>query len=237
MSIVICPNNPSFGLATCGVRFDFYQLRDKIKTMKKIDIVLAILTGLQLAILTCGLIKSSGVEDFYGLDASTFSMILIISLPILATVGLWVCSLIGEEFEFIYQIAKFFLIGVLATLFDLSVLNFLMWIFGRATGLFFSIFKGISFLAATIAKYWGNKIWAFEKKETEEVGREVGLFFAITLVSLGINVGIASFLVNISGPQFGLSTEIWANVAAIIAAIAGATWNFLGYKFIVFKEE
>jgi len=42
--------------------------------------------------------------------------------------------------------------------------------------------------------------------------------------------------VNVLGPQFGLSQEIWANIGAIIAAFAALFCNFIGYKFIVFKR-
>jgi len=55
-------------------------------------------------------------------------------------------------------------------------------------------------------------------------------------VGLGINVGIASWIVNIIGPLFGSPLKIWANIGAIAASIVTSVWNFLGYKFIVFKK-
>jgi len=61
-------------------------------------------------------------------------------------------------------------------------------------------------------------------------------FFIITATSFSINVGTASFIVNSIGVQFGLSPEWWANIGAITASFAGLSWNFLGYKFIVFKK-
>jgi putative flippase GtrA len=53
---------------------------------------------------------------------------------------------------------------------------------------------------------------------------------------LGLNVGAASLVVNVIGPQFGMSEKLWANVGGIGAAFAVVVWNFIGYKFIVFRK-
>ena len=204
--------------------------------MKKEDIILALLAGEGVAGLMYGLIKSSQVETILGIDAAIIGWLLILLLPFVALLGLYVCYLIGKKFLFIFQMAKFFLIGALTTLFDLGIMNILLWIFGSFTGWTYNLFKAISFLCATIAKYWANKFLAFEKKESREMKKEFIQFLGITMVSLFINVGVASFVVNTIEPQFGLNAVIWANVGAIIASITGSLWNFVGYKFIVFKK-
>ncbi|MFQ6084130.1 MAG: GtrA family protein [Candidatus Aminicenantia bacterium] len=199
--------------------------------MRKIDTIVALLAGEGVAWLFYGLLRGYGVKEIEFL-----SWILAILLPILAVAGLWICYLIGKKFLFVFQAAKFLLTGVLATLFDLVILNFLIWASGLATGLAFTTFKGISFLTATFAKYWGDKFWAFEQMEKVGMGKEMTQFYLVTLIGLGINVGIASLIVNIIGPQFDTPPKIWANIGAIIAAFVSAVWNFLGYKFIVFKK-
>ena len=128
------------------------------------------------------------------------------------------------------------MLGVLATLADLGVLNFLMWISGIASGLYFSLFKGISFLVAMLGKYWGVKLWTFEKKEMAGVGGELGKFLLVSAVGLGVNIAVASFIVNTIGPQAGFTEKIWANIGAIGAAFVAFIWNFFGSKFIVFKS-
>jgi len=198
--------------------------------MKRIDIILALITGEAVAWLIFGLIRG------YGLEIRFLSWVLAVFLPILAVISLWICYLIGKKILWVFQVAKFLLIGVWATLIDLGVLNFLMWISGLAGGWAFNVFKGISFLVATFAKYWGNKFWAFEKMEKAGMGREITQFYVVTLVGLGINVGVASLIVNTVGIQFGMPPKIWANIGAIIAALVAAGWNFIGYKFIVFKK-
>lgn len=198
--------------------------------MKKIDILLALITGEVTAWFFYGILRNLGIEIRF------LAWILAISFPILSLAGLWISYLIGKRFLWVFQAAKFLLIGVLATLVDLGILNLLIWISGIAIGLPFSIFKGISFLVATCSKYLGDKFWAFEKMEKEGMRKEFGQFFGVTLIGLGINVGIASLVVNVFGPQFGASQVIWANIGGILAAIGAAAWNFVGYKFIVFKK-
>jgi putative flippase GtrA len=197
--------------------------------MKKIDIALALITGEITAWFFYLLLKDIARIGNLGL-------ILAISFPILTVICLWVTWLLGKRFLWIFQMAKYLLIGVLATIADLGVLNLLMWISGVATGVSFSAFKGISFVMATTAKYFGDKFWAFEKTERAGMGKEFSQFFIVTLIGLGLNVGAASLVVNVIGSQFGMSEKLWANVGGIAAAFAVTAWNFIGYKFFVFKK-
>ena len=155
-------------------------------------------------------------------------------MPIFCAGCLWFASVLAKKLSFIWQLAKFVLVGVLNTLIDIGILNFLMLVTGIASGTFYSIFKGFSFIVSVVNSYFWNKHWTFGKK-TEKTKTEFIQFFIVSVIGFGINVSSASIIVNIIGPQFGLSPAIWANVGAIGAAFCGMTWNFLGYKFIVFK--
>lgn len=197
--------------------------------MRKIDIIIATLAGEGVAWLFVGIIKNSPLK------ISFLNWLLPILFPILAVFGLWLAYLIGKKFLVIFQVAKFLLIGILATLVDLGVFKFLGFIF-LGTKLTDAVFKGISFLTATFAKYWGNKFWAFEKMEKAGMGKEITQFYVVTAIGLGVNVGIFSFVVNVIGPQFGILLETWKTIGVIIAAIVVSVWNFFGYKFIVFKK-
>ena len=203
--------------------------------MKKADIILALISGEGVAWIVYSLLKGAEVESIFGLVISSLLWTLFVIFPVLSLFGLWIGYLIGKKYLFVFQVAKFLLIGVLAVLVDLGVLNILMSLFGIAAGWGFVLFKAVSFIVATFSKFWGNKFWAFEQAETEKMGKELLQFYVVTLVGMAVNVGVASFIVNSVGPQFGLNLQVWANIGAIIAAVAGAAWNFLGYKFVVFK--
>jgi len=194
--------------------------------MKKLDVIIAFVIGELTALYFVFLFK----------DIYCGVWFLIVIFPILSIVCLWIAYLIGRKYFFILQGAKFLLIGALGALIDLGVLNILIWISGISSGLLFPVFKGISFVVANCNKYFGHKFWVFEKKEMIGIKKEFGKFFLVSLGGLAINVTVASLIVNLIQPQFGLSETIWANVGGIIAALATVVWNFIGYKFIVFKK-
>lgn len=129
------------------------------------------------------------------------------------------------------QIIKFVVVGVFNTLLDFAVLNLLILLSGVASGTPFIFFKAVSFLIAVVNSYFWNRRWTFRSDKQVFIQ-----FFVVSAVGLLLNVGTASFLVNILGPQFGLSEKIWANVGAAGGTLVVMTWNFLGYKFLVFRK-
>ena len=159
-----------------------------------------------------------------------------IILPVLSVSGIFIASLFEEKMPIFYQAGKSFLVGILNTLIDLGILTLLMETFAIFAGLPYVIFKGVSFSFGSINSYFWNKFWTFEKKETKETLRETSQFYLITIGGLLIHLGVTSLIVNLLGPQFGLSERIWAYFGAIAAVFFGFSWNFLGYKFIVFKK-
>ncbi len=194
--------------------------------MKKIDVIIALIIGELTALYFAFLFK----------DVNCSVWALCVIFPILSIVCLWIAFLIGKKYALIFQGAKFLLIGTLGALIDLGILNTLIWISAISSGLLFSVFKTISFIIANFCKYFGHKLWVFEKKEMIGIGKEFSRFFLVSLGGLIINVAVASLMVNLIEPQFGLSETIWANIGAITAAFATIIWNFAGYKFIVFKK-
>jgi putative flippase GtrA len=198
--------------------------------MKKIDFTLAIITGEGVAWLFIWLIKNSP------LNLPLLNLILPISFPILAVIALWIAELIGKKLPFVYQLAKFLLIGAFFAVFDLIILNSLMTYFGigREDVVKYVIFVALSFTLVTIFKYFANKYWAFEKLEKERIEREFGIFFFVTAISGIIQVGVASllfkFLILVTSPLLA------GNIGKILGIIAASAWNFICYKFLVFKK-
>lgn len=197
--------------------------------MKRSDIIIALVIGELIALFSLGILKNLGIES------KLIYWIWPIFVPLGSLTGLVIAHFIGKKLPILWQAAKFILVGALNTFVDLGVLNFIMLITAITTGPLYSVFKGASFVVAVINSYFWNKFWTFKKKESVNSKKEFTQFFAVSLIGFGINIGIASLVVNLIGPQFGLSKEIWANVGAIIAIPCVMTWNFLGYKFIVFK--
>ena len=153
-----------------------------------------------------------------------------IVFPLLCAAGMLVALFFEKRFFLLYQFAKFFLVGGLNVLVDLGVLNLLIFVSTISSGLWYSIFKGSSFLVATANSYFWNKGWTFKSSQNK-----FGQFLIVSAIGFLINVLTASLVVNLIGPQLGLNSKVWANVGALTGSVVGLIWNFLGYKFIVFK--
>jgi putative flippase GtrA len=198
--------------------------------MKRIDLILSIITAEGVAGLFIWLIRNSP------LNLPFLNWFLLILFPILAVFGIWIAEIIGRKFLFVYQLAKFVLVGAFFAVFDLIILNSLMAYFGitREEILKYSIFVVISFIVVTTFKYFANKYWAFEKMEKERMEKEFGTFFLVTAISGVIQVGVASlvfkFLILVVSPLLA------GNIGKILGIVVASVWNFLCYKFLVFKK-
>lgn len=169
---------------------------------------------------------------------------LFLVLPVLSVAGMGAAYWLARKIKIFYQLAKFILVGALNSLIDWGILNLLMFLTSLTAGTMFSVFKGISFLVAMANSYFWNKFWTFKKTEepgdmtdtAQKNGKEMGQFFVVSLIGFALNVGVATLLVNILGPQWGLSAKLWANAGALAGTLIGMGWNFVGYKLIVFKD-
>jgi len=197
--------------------------------MKRSDIIAILALGEIVAIFLIFVLKNLGYFP-------NFIWLLLVVMPIAAFVALALAYFLGKKISVIFQFGKFASVGFANTAVDFGVLNLLIFVSGIAGGIGYSVFKGISFIVATIHSYFWNKFWTFKKKEMKEAEKEFLQFFIVSLIGLGINVGIASLVVIGLGPQWGIASKVWANIGAACGSAIGLIWNFLGYKFIVFKK-
>jgi len=201
--------------------------------MKKIDIIAPLIIGELVALIFLVISRFLALPEIV-IKAGKFSPII---LPILSVLGVIIASFLGRKILALFQLAKFVLVGALNTFIYLGALNLLMAVFGISKESWsYSGFVAVSFCCSVVNSYFWNKFWTYEQKETAVSGGEFGKFFLITGIGFILNVSIASFVFRIIGPQFGLSVKIWANIGAIIATVCVFMWNFLGYKFLVFKK-
>lgn len=207
--------------------------------MKVTDIVFALVSGRIVGFLVGDFLREWGIHiGFY------WVMLIWFGLPLVSLFCLWIASIIGRKFLFLYQVAKFLLVGAVATILDLKLFELFAALAFFIIPFGFLISKAISFLISTALKYWGNKYWAFglhepfgsDQGKKEDLHKEAFIFFITTLGGLIIDVAVFYYLVRILGSQFALPAEIWVKLSVIIAAIVAAIWNFSGYKFLVFKK-
>ncbi|OGI23879.1 MAG: hypothetical protein A3E91_00610 [Candidatus Moranbacteria bacterium RIFCSPHIGHO2_12_FULL_40_10] len=141
------------------------------------------------------------------------------------------------------QFGRFVLVGIMNTLVDLAILNAETLISGVKEGKGYAIQKGVSFIAAVIFSYFLNKKWTFQDASSENQGKKFSQFLAVSIIGMIINVSVATLAVTYIKPFINplfnlafLTDQLWVSIGALCGTAVGLIWNFLGYKFIVFKK-
>lgn len=164
----------------------------------------------------------------------------VVGCMLFALLALGILYVLGRRWEAIYQFGKFAAVGTLNSLVDLAILNLLILLTDVASGGYFTLFKTISAFAGKNNSYFWNKMWAFGDGDAawreRVVWREYIQFIFFTFIGLLLNVGIASLIVNIFPQPPQISEKLWANIGAVIAMLASMFWNFLSYRWVVFKR-
>lgn len=145
-------------------------------------------------------------------------------------------SFIGKHKVVIGQFIRFAIIGGINTGVDFAVLNLLSWITGVNKGNGVIWLNLVSFSVAVINSYFLNKFWAFKDQSSSEQGKKFVSFITISIIGAVINTSIVRFISTNVDPMFGLSAQLWLNVAKLFATGVSLIWNFIGYKLVVFKK-
>ncbi|OIP58850.1 MAG: hypothetical protein AUK19_03145 [Candidatus Moranbacteria bacterium CG2_30_45_14] len=139
--------------------------------------------------------------------------------------------------KLVKQFTKFVIVGGINTGIDFFILNSLIYITGITSGIELFFLNSLSFSIAVINSYFMNKRWTFQdrtKEEQESV--KFSEFFIISVIGLVINGLVLTGITTYIPALFGLSAVLWANIAKLMATGFSLIWNFIGYKFFVFKS-
>lgn len=134
-----------------------------------------------------------------------------------------------------FQFIRFGIVGVLNTLIDFGVLNFLSFIFNIAMGLPVIVFKTAAVGTAMTNSYFFNKHWVFKSKEGSGRLQESALFVVFTVFGMSLNAAIVYYFSTYLNPIFGITEIIWLNIGNVLATIVSLFWNFFWYKYLVFR--
>lgn len=139
----------------------------------------------------------------------------------------------------IIQFIKFNLVGVMNTLVDFIVFQILNLAFG-----FTYLAQVIGYGCGIVNSYLWNSNWTFKEQKTHSK-KEMLLFLAVNLVSLGVSLGVIWLCKNC----FGV-TDVWVQswmpevlqkfvnantVAKLIATVCAIVVNYIGNRLFVFR--
>ena len=198
--------------------------------MSKKDLILITIIGAAVGVLAQPVIANLIVQPSAALRIGLF-----LGFLVLAPLALFIAYVAGRVVPVLYQFAKFAAVGTLNSFVDVGVLNLGIFLSGITGGLGFSLFKAISFLAATTNSFFWNKYWTFSATSRSGPG-EVVKFYVVAMIGGIVNVGIASFIVNGVTHSSSISPALWANIGALAGVASALLWDFLGYKYLVFKR-
>lgn len=133
----------------------------------------------------------------------------------------------------IRQIMKFSVVGVINTIIDFGILNFLIQVFS------WSVLPAntISFSLAVINSYFLNKYWTFRDHRSINL-KQFSSFVLVSLIGLGLsNLLIYYGMWFLDMYNFNISFTWQYNIAKAISAIIVLAWNFLASKFWIFHDR
>jgi putative flippase GtrA len=200
--------------------------------MKK-DLIFSLICGELTALFLIFVIKNPYVKEFRQLsEINGLILVLPIFLPIVFLSGVLVGKFITKFIKVFFQIVKFGEIGVLNTVIDIGILNLLVWITGVTSGLALIPLNTISFLFASTNSYYWNKLWTF----SDSTRGKFLQFLTVSIIGWGINTGIVFVGTTYFSNLTFFSAGAWVNIMKLAAIVFSMAWNFMGYKFIVFKK-
>ena len=133
------------------------------------------------------------------------------------------------------QFGRFLAVGTLNTGIDFGMLNLLSWLTGIYGGVRLAPINLPGMLLALANSYLLNRYWTFKASARPRSAREVGSFVLVSLIGVGLNTAFVVALTRVVAPPAGLTPQLWENFAKALATGGALLWNFVGYKYFVFR--
>lgn len=150
--------------------------------------------------------------------------------------GLFMAGILARRFPFMRNLARYGATGVFNTLFDLTVLTTLAFLFQIYQGPLLALFNIISFTSTTAVSYFINRHWSFAADGNANA-REFAGFMLVGATSLIINTILVYVLTtHIPAPK-ALSPAQWVSVAKLFGIITSFLWNFSFFHFVIFRKR
>ena len=203
-----------------------------MQQLTKTDYAIGALVGFFTGIAAIPTVYNIGVRDLFILLALPW-----VVAPLWA-IGVWFGGFLGRRISFFTEFGKYVAVGFLSAAIDFGVLNVMSMVSGVTAGIVIGGVNIPGFILAVINAYLWNRLWVFSAKASGTgVMADFPKFLAVTIAALFINSSIVAGITIYVPPQFGLETKQWLNAAKLVGNAVIIVWNFLGYKFVVFRAK
>jgi len=129
-----------------------------------------------------------------------------------------------REYPGLYEFFKFGIVGLSGAVLNLMV----FYLMTRFLGVHYMGSAVVAFVLAATSNYLLNKVWTFNEKIGHKIARKFVQFFVVSIVTLGINLGILFALVENVGIHYML--------AQAIAILLSMIFNYVGNKIWTFRK-
>lgn len=161
-------------------------------------------------------------------------LLFLVFVPFLWSLSIYLTPYIQKIIPISIRFVKFCIVGVLNTVIDFGSLNILSYLTGITSGFLVGGINIPGFVVGIPNSYFWNKKWVFNSKSN--ITQSASPFLIVTLAGIFINSALVILLTTYINPPVAMSSELWLNIAKVIATVASLVWNFVGFKFLVFKD-
>ena len=209
-------------------------IADMFSIVRAKDVVLSLIAGFAIGVFFLFIAQNIPTLAFI----VNFKAIAIIGFGVLSLAGfLFVSALTNlTHIGFFLQFGKFALVGLLNTVIDFGILNFLIATTGIIAGIGIAVLNVMAFSVALLNSFFWNRLWVFEDRQDQGNISEFFQFMIVSIVAVAINTAIVYITSTVITAPFGLDQITWINLGKIVATAFSMVWNFVGYKFFVFKK-
>lgn len=119
---------------------------------------------------------------------------------------------------------RYFVAGIIGASSNIG----LLYMFTDILGIWYLKSSVLAFAIAFVVSFLLQKFWTFKDGNIDQMHHQAALYFLVAILGLGFNTGLMFSLVDI--------LQIWYILAQIIAGGCIMIFNFLMYKFVIFKK-
>lgn len=179
------------------------------------------------------LINNAVVLTYSGFTLPLWSLFLI--LPVVEFIAYIIASKLFSHILILKQLGRFGIVGLMNVCVDIGIATTLrrMYDIDPESSKMIPVFVIASAIAIVNSYFW-QRMWTFAEKAPPS-RKEFIAFVVVTLIGLAINTGIALLAIRGINMLDSLQEDRLVTLSKILATVVSLFWNFLGYKFIVFR--